>query len=154
MNTSKRTVLVWDLFVRCFHWALVLAIIIQYASAETFKTLHYYTGYLIIFLVVARIAWGFVGTHHARFKSFLYKPSTVSDYLKGLLTNRPKHYLGHNPAGGLMIVILLAALLGTTFTGLKALGQKGSGPFAIAPARVVNGAYADQENHTNGGKSA
>lgn len=143
---EKRTVKVWDPFVRIFHWSLVLGIILQYISAEASEAWHYRIGYLIIFLVLARIAWGFVGTYHARFTDFIYRPGAVFEYLWGLIRNKPKHYLGHNPAGGVMVVIMLAALLVTTFTGLKALGAKGSGPLAGSQITVLSAAHADDDD--------
>lgn len=147
---EKRTVKVWDPFIRFFHWALVLAIIIQYISAESSKTWHYRIGYLILFLVLARIVWGFIGTQHARFTDFIYKPSVIFGYLWGLLRYKPKHYLGHNPAGGIMVAILLAALLVTTFTGLKALGGTGAGLFAGSQIPVLSAAHADDDREDEG----
>ena len=145
LNMEKHTVKVWDPFVRFFHWALVLAIILQFVSAESSKTWHIRIGYFIIFLVLARIVWGFVGTRHARFTDFIYRPGAIFEYLWGLVRNKPKRYLGHNPAGGIMVVILLAALLVTTFTGLKALGAKGAGPFAGSQTTILSAAHADDD---------
>lgn len=143
MNPVK----VWDIFVRFFHWTLVGSVIGQYMSGEDFKSIHASLGYFVIGLVLSRIIWGFVGTKHARFSDFLYRPSTIYEYLKGLINGNPKHYLGHNPAGGLMIIVMLFTLLVTTFTGLKSLAIEGKGPLATSDISISQIAYADEDEH-------
>ena len=130
MEEKLKTVHVWDPFVRFFHWTLVVCIIGQFITAEDFENVHVIEGYVIIGLVLARILWGFCGTKHARFNDFLVRPSTTTRYVKGLFNGHPERYVGHNPAGGLMIVVLLISLLVTAFTGLMTLGSEGKGPFA------------------------
>jgi len=84
-----------------FHWALVVFFAIAFISSEESRKLHVIFGYSVLFLVLFRILYGFVGTKYARFSDFLYHLAQIADYLKGLLIGRPKHYIGHNPAGGL-----------------------------------------------------
>lgn len=141
-----KSVKVWDIFVRLFHWALVCAIIVQYISAESNKYLHKNIGYFIVCLLLIRIVWGFFGSKHARFSDFLYPPSIIFQYLSGLIKGKPRHYLGHNPAGGLMVLVMLIALLFTAFAGLKALGNKGQGPFADRGYQIVQQAFADDDD--------
>lgn len=143
---------VWDIFVRVFHWTLFALMIGQYISGEEFKGLHFRLGYLVIILVLARIVWGFIGTKHARFVDFLYRPSEILTYLKSLFVGRPIHYIGHNPAGGFMIFVMLIALLATTFTGLKALAADGKGPLANTKTSILRLAYADDEHEGNEGE--
>ena len=114
-----KSVKIWDVFVRLFHWALVCIIIVQYISAESNKYIHQNFGYLVACLVLTRIIWGLFGSKHARFSDFLYRPPVIFQYLTGLIKGKPRRYLGHNPVGGLMVFVLLAALLVTTFSGLK-----------------------------------
>ena len=147
MKENLQTVRVWDPFVRFFHWTLVVCIIGQFISAEAFEYTHVILGYVIIGLVLSRILWGFWGTKHARFNDFLYKPSTTTRYVKGLFNGRPEHYIGHNPAGGLMIIVLLLSLLFTAFTGLMTLGSEGKGPLASTDYSTVRLAYADSDEH-------
>ena len=139
MKTDK----VWDIFVRIFHWSLVTAIIVQLITAEAAKNAHVYVGYFIIVLVLARILWGFVGSRHARFTDFIYSPREVMAYLKSLFSGHPKRYIGHNPAGGAMVIALLLCLLLTTSAGLKTLGAEGRGPLAQLPESLALKAYAD-----------
>lgn len=145
--SKMKSIKVWDIFVRVFHWALVGSIIGMYISGEEMKGVHYRLGYFVIALVLVRIVWGFTGTKHARFGDFLYRPAQIYRYLKSLFTSKPIHYIGHNPAAGLMILVMLIALLATTFTGLMALGAKGKGPLAHANPSILSSAYADEDEH-------
>lgn len=145
MDDKSEKVAVWDLFVRFFHWVLVGSVTGMYLSGEHFRSVHTRLGYFIICLVFARLVWGFIGREHALFKDFLYSPATIYQYLLGLIKRNPKHYLGHNPAGGIMIVILLVSLLVTAFAGLKVFGQEGHGPLASSASPIVQMAFADQD---------
>ena len=147
-----KSVKVWDIFVRIFHWALVGSLVGQYISGEEFKGVHIRLGYGVIMLVLARIVWGFMGTKHARFADFLYRPTEILNYLKSFFVGRPIHYIGHNPAGGLMIFVMLIALTATTFTGLKTLGAHGKGPLANSKTSISRLAYADDEHEGHEGK--
>lgn len=109
--------LVWDLFVRVAHWTVAAGFFVAY-FAEDVLTLHVWAGYAVGVVVVLRIVWGFVGPQHARFSDFLYRPSEVAAYLRGLLTFRAERYLGHSPAGGAMVLALLVGLLLTVSSGL------------------------------------
>ena len=142
-----KTVKVWDLFVRIFHWSLVGAIIMQMITAENFKSLHVTIGYFIIVLIMLRIIWGFIGSKHARFKDFIYPPTDISGYLKGLLQGRAKHYTGHNPAGGAMVCLLLCILGMVTLAGLLTYGAEGKGPLALKSVSLVKAAYADDDDY-------
>jgi cytochrome b len=147
MKKDMNSVKVWDIFVRIFHWTLVGSIIGLYLSGDEFKSVHIRLGYLVTCLVLARIIWGFVGTKHARFNDFLYRPRTIYNYLTSLIKGNPKHYLGHNPAGGLMIIVMLFTLLVTAFTGLKTLAIEGQGPLATTDISILRVAYADEDEH-------
>ena len=146
---EMKHVKVWDLFVRIFHWSLVAGVITQLATAEDLKSVHATVGYIIVALLISRIVWGFVGSRHARFTDFIYPPADIFAYLKGLIKGRPKHYTGHNPAGGAMVCALLLLLSLTTLAGLKTLGAEGKGPLAANPANVMARARADDRtDHT------
>lgn len=112
--------LVWDLPVRIFHWLLVLAVIGSYVTHRmglgAFKY-HLWFGYSVLVLVIARIAWGFVGTRHARFGGFLRGPATMWRYLREW-KHGTFHAVGHNPLGAWMVVALLLLLLAQALTGL------------------------------------
>ena len=136
---------VWDIFVRTFHWTLVGSMIGLYLSGDDFESVHTILGYFVICLVLLRIIWGFIGTKHARFHDFLYRPSKIYHYLKSLINGNPTHYIGHNPAGGLMVIVMLLSLLVTAFTGLKTLGSEGKGPLTNAGISILRFAHADED---------
>ena len=113
---------VWDRFVRIFHWSLVISFTLSYWSAKAGKhELHAVLGYFVVGLVLARLFWGLYGSHYARFSNFIHTPAAVLNYLKAIASGHPRRYLGHNPAGGIMVMALLAILLFITFTGLTVL---------------------------------
>lgn len=123
-SSTTTSVPVWDRFVRIGHWTLVLAFATAYLSAETLEDVHVAAGWWVGGYVVARIIWGFVGTRHARFADFVRPPSAALRYLRDLRRGTATRYLGHNPAGGLMIVALLFSLGGTVLSGLLLQGQQ------------------------------
>jgi len=130
MNTQAK-VKVWDPLVRAFHWLLVLGFFTAYFTEDDFLTVHAYAGYTVLALILVRLIWGFIGTRNARFSSFVTAPRVAWQYVKDTLRLRAKRYLGHNPAGGAMIVLLLISLLLTTLTGLAAYGaSETAGPLA------------------------
>jgi cytochrome b len=107
---SAATVRVWDPLVRLFHWALVACFVVAWTTADDARQVHELAGYAIIGLIIVRIAWGFVGTKHARFSDFVQGPAVVLRHLADASRFRSKRYLGHNPAGGAMILALLVML--------------------------------------------
>lgn len=130
MNT-KSVVPVWDIFVRFFHWSLVLAFIVAYATEEDVLFLHVWAGYFIGVLLLARVVWGMVGSKHARFSDFVTSPIQAVRYVIDTFCLRAKRYIGHNPAGGLMIIMLIFSLAITVLTGLAIYGiAEHAGPFA------------------------
>jgi cytochrome b len=128
--TGNHQIKVWDPLVRIFHWTLVSAFAIAYLTEDEFLTLHVYAGYTLLGLLAFRLIWGFIGSRHARFSDFVRGPGAALTYLKQMFTHRAKRYLGHNPAGGLMIVALLLSLLITALSGLATYGVEGFGPLA------------------------
>ncbi len=140
---------VWDLFVRIFHWALVGLVAISYLSGEFELEIHSYSGYAIFSLVFLRVIWGLVGSKYARFNNFVYSPSNVIAYIKSIVTGNPKRFLGHNPAGGMMILALLTVLATTTLSGMKLYAiEEGEGPFASnIQISLVSQTYADSDEN-------
>ena len=144
-DRATTEITVWDPLVRLFHWTLVLAFIFAFCSQsdafekiresllpeEWLQTLHVWAGYTIAGLLLFRLLWGLVGPRYARFSDFVYRPGEVFAYVKAVLTLRAPRYLGHNPAGGAMIIIMLLSLTITVSAGLMLYGaEKGLGPLA------------------------
>ncbi|MDQ6990028.1 MAG: cytochrome b/b6 domain-containing protein [Mariprofundaceae bacterium] len=117
-------VLVWDKFVRVFHWSLVLSFTAAYLTAEYgYDEIHEWLGYFIAVLILTRLIWGFVGSKYARFSSFIFAIPAYFKNFKAIISNQhDEHYLGHNPLGGAMVFALLAGLLTLIFSGLILLG--------------------------------
>jgi cytochrome b len=114
-----RMVRVWDPFVRVFHWSLVALFAVAFATGDEWMKAHVLAGYGIAVLVALRIIWGLVGSRHARFSDFVRGPSATLEYLEDTLKLNARRYLGHNPAGGAMVVTLLAALAIIVSTGRR-----------------------------------
>lgn len=115
--TPPATVKVWDLGVRVFHWSLVSLFVLAYMTGDEVERVHILAGYAIAALLAFRLVWGFVGPRHARFGDFVRSPAVVLTYLQDMLARRARRFIGHNPAGGAMVVALLTALALTCVTG-------------------------------------
>ncbi len=127
----NKQIYVWDPLVRIFHWTLVLAFIIAYVTGEEANALHIYSGYYILGLVAFRIIWGVIGTHYARFSHFSFSPAAVKAYLLSLIgKGKASTYIGHNPAGSWMVIVMLISLVLTGISGLQVYGLEGYGPLA------------------------
>lgn len=111
------TVKVWDPFIRIFHWSLVVLFATAFLTGDEIERVHIAAGYAIGSLLVLRIVWGFIGPPHARFASFVRSPRTAFGYLRAAVHLQPRRYIGHNPAGGLMVVTLISMLAMTCATG-------------------------------------
>lgn len=108
---------VWDPLVRLFHWSLAASFALAWLTAEAWEDLHYWAGYAAGALIAFRFVWGLFGPRYARFRQFIRSPRESARYLFAILRSREPRYLGHNPAGGLMILALLAVLSVTALTG-------------------------------------
>lgn len=123
---------VWDPLVRVFHWTLVTAFTVAWLTGEDIRNVHVYAGYTVAALIVLRVVWGFVGTRHARFSDFVRRPAEVKGFLRDTLGGRARRYIGHNPAGGLMILLMLVTLLATAASGMALYGiEDHAGPLAM-----------------------
>jgi len=128
---ARSNIKVWDLVVRLFHWSLVVAFFIAYFTDEDSLDPHVWAGYIVLALVMFRVLWGFIGTPYARFSSFVFSFATIKKYLTETLLLRAKRYIGHNPAGGAMIMLLLFSLIVTSLSGIAIYGiEENSGPLA------------------------
>ena len=116
--SAPRT-LVWDAPVRIFHWLMVASFATAYVTAESdrWQLLHVTAGYTMAGLVAFRLVWGWIGTRHARFSSFVRGPAAVLHYLRSLIQGHPEPHAGHNPAGALAILALLALAVATAAAG-------------------------------------
>jgi cytochrome b len=147
---SDDTIKVWDLFIRLFHWTLVAGFATACISGEIHASeIHVLTGYALCALLAARLYWGFRGSRHARFLAFFFPPAETLAYLRSMFSGHPKHYLGHNPAGALMVFTLLCMMAALLLTGLATLAAIDfEGPLLfIANAVGDETAYAFRHLH-------
>lgn len=119
----NKPVKVWDWSIRVFHWCLPLLLFLLWFSAtqsQNFDALehHMLIAQILMGLLIYRVIWGFIGTPAARFSRFLVGPKTLIEYTQSVLTRKPLHYVGHNPLGGLMVIVLLGAVGFQLLTGL------------------------------------
>ena len=115
--------LVWDLPLRLFHWLFALSLTASYVTAKLgfdWMQYHFYLGYFAIGLLVFRVIWGFIGPRHARFGSFLEKPAAIWSYAQHLFDRHSSPSIGHNPLGGLMVILMLLLVIVQVTTGLFA----------------------------------
>ncbi len=134
------TVRVWDPLVRVFHWSLAAAVGIAWLSGGESKSVHFIAGYAVVGLVAFRVVWGLVGTRHARFSDFIYHPATIVTFIRDTFGLRARRYVGHNPAGGAMVVLLLLGLAGAAVTGMMMISDAYWGVewVRIAHSLIVN----------------
>lgn len=127
-----RTILVWDAPTRLFKWLLVFFV----GAAFLFSSMHprgwlfvvhVGCGYAVVLLLLFRFAWGFIGGEHARFADFVRGWPAVRAQARVLLRLKPQNFVGHNPIGGWMILLMLATLALTVLTGLLSEGTTGGG---------------------------
>ncbi len=137
---STQRIKVWDPLLRIFHWSLVSLFLFAFITEDDFLDLHVWAGYVIVGLIIFRLIWGLIGPHHARFSSFVVSPAKVVAYMKDVAQFRAKRYLGHNPAGGAMVVALLVSISMTLLFGLLTYGaMEFSGPLAGLVSGVSDG---------------
>jgi len=116
----SQRMLVWDVPTRVFHWLLVVSFAGAFLTAESerYRDIHVLLGYTLLGLIAFRLVWGFVGSRYAQFRSFLFKPREIAAYVVSLLKAKPKHYVGHNPAGSVAVFALLVLGIASGVTGV------------------------------------
>jgi cytochrome b len=111
----------WDLYIRLNHWLMVLlftGLVVTGKSEEDYMQWHFYMGYLLSATLITRLLYGFWGAKLARFSMFLTAPKNIYYYAKQLVKGQAPHYLGHNPLGGIMVLVLLISLVLQIVSGL------------------------------------
>jgi len=127
---ESSTVKVWDPLVRVFHWSLVFFFLFAFITEDDWLNLHVQAGYAVSFLIGFRLLWVLVGTRNARFLTFVKSPTVMLTYLKGMLSFKVPHYLGHNPLGAAMVIILLLGITVVSLSGMALIAIEGNGPLA------------------------
>lgn len=108
---------VWDPIVRIFHWTVAGGVLANLTFLRHQDDWHLYVGYVVVAALTSRIVWGLWARSHARFASFVPTPRKLLWYFRAMLGRNEPRYLGHNPAGAAMIVILMLLLMTVGVTG-------------------------------------
>ena len=114
---SRPTVRVWGPFIRVGHWLLVALLVAAWLTRSGARTWHEWTGYVALAVVAVRVVWGFAGAGYIRFANFVRSPAATWAYARAFASAREPRYIGHNPLGAYMIVMLLATTAATGVTG-------------------------------------
>ena len=131
METRSTGKKVWDPLVRLCHWSLVAAFVVCYVTQEQSYEIHLMAGYIALGIVLLRILWGFIGSRCARFTDFVRRPAAVLAYLGHFSRGRGATHVGHNPAGGYMILALLLGNLAIGISGIALdAAENRAGPLA------------------------
>jgi len=113
---------IWDPVTRSWHWVLALAVCTGWSFGKfmSFDTIqwHFYTGYLIIGLLIFRYLWGFVGPAPVRYRALLPTPAATLRYLRGIGSREASGTPGHNPLGSLSVIAILIAISAQAASGL------------------------------------
>jgi cytochrome b len=136
-----RSVRVWDLPTRLSHWLIVALVLAAYITQHfNWMNWHARAGTALLAVLLFRLVWGFLGSETARFAHFLTDPRTALRHLAHLFRREPDSQIGHNPAGGWMVLLLLALLLGEVLTGILVNNDVADeGPLTEAmPAPLAN----------------
>ncbi|WGR94700.1 cytochrome b/b6 domain-containing protein [Bradyrhizobium sp. ISRA443] len=114
---ASRTVQVWDLPLRLWHWTLAAAVLVAWFTPNSHDRLHRLAGYSVIGLLAFRLIWGFAGTRYSQFKMLGARLRAAPRYLWNLRHGVTGRYIGLNPAGTVMLVALLVLLAISAITG-------------------------------------
>jgi cytochrome b len=112
---------VWDAPVRIFHWTFVVLILAAWFTGEWRGErfpIHAYIGYAAGIVLFFRVIWGFVGSSYARFSDFVYSPGKTLKYALEVMKAAPSRYVGHNPLGGWMIMLMIVVIGVTIVSGI------------------------------------
>jgi cytochrome b len=137
----SRRILVWDVPVRLFHWALAVLVVFSYVTGKVggaWMEWHLKSGYTILALLLFRIAWGFAGSETARFAAFVRPPRAVLEYIRARTGGRNPVALGHNPLGGWAVLLLLLVLGVQVASGLFSDDEIATqGPLAVKVSNAM-----------------
>lgn len=144
-ETGAMTIRLWDAPVRLIHWGMALLVPALWWTAEEGEMERHRTlGLVMLFLILVRLIWGFVGSDPARFTHFVRGPRAIADYLAGRVAAPP----GHNPLGALSVMAMLALIVGQLSLGLIAQDEYGivTGPLNFLVS-AETGEWATEIHH-------
>ncbi|WP_316179695.1 cytochrome b/b6 domain-containing protein [Bradyrhizobium sp. SZCCHNRI1009] len=137
-NSRPGSVAVWDFPLRVWHWSLAGFVLVACVTPNTFDRLHRLAGYAVIGLVAFRLIWGLIGSRHSLFARIGLKLRAAPQYIVGMLRGETGRYLGLNPAGAAMLVVMLALLIVSTISGVMQVSVRFFGVGWIEQAHALS----------------
>lgn len=126
-----KRILVWDSPTRLFHWLLTALFLAAFGLAVFVRrrdpnfVIHELLGLVVGFMILLRIIWGFMDSGYSRFKSFMFGPKTLVEYVRGALMGSEKRHVGHNPGSSYAIFAMLLLPFILVVSGLLMPFEKG-----------------------------
>ena len=119
MDNGSAKVKVWDIYIRAFHWLLLICILVSFISFRLDEMdIHFISGHCILALLIFRVIWGLIGSRTALFFSFIKGPGAILSYLKNPSSDKFKGMIGHSPIAALSVVAMLVVISVQVGTGL------------------------------------
>ncbi len=144
MQRLRLPMKVWDAPIRLFHWGIVVLIVVSYVSIQLgWMHIHLLSGYTMLAALLFRFVWGFAGSDTARFSNFLRSPLAGLTHLSHIFRREEDTEIGHNAAGGWMVLLMLLLLAVQVGAGLCANTDEDymvNGPLA----KYVGKAWSDE----------
>ncbi|TLD85161.1 cytochrome B [Helicobacter sp. MIT 11-5569] len=114
---------IWTFVNRFLHYFLIASFSLAYLCVyfDALITFHFIFGILFGAGVLLRVIWGFVGTKYSRFSDFEFRG--ILSYFASILGEK-KHYIGHNPASSVAIVLIFVLGLITILSGMLTIGAE------------------------------
>jgi len=114
---DQARVRVWDPLLRLLHWTVALSMLAAAVTTTWWVEAHQPIGWVAAVAVALRVAWGFIGSPHARLGQFMRSPRATWAYAQLWWQGREPRHVGHNPLGGWMALALWAWVLGLALSG-------------------------------------
>jgi cytochrome b len=114
---ATATQTVWNLGVRLLHWTLAGAMITSFVTHDNVGRVHEWAGYVALAAATVRVVLGFAASGYWRFSQFVHGLKVTLAYARSVWQHKELRYLGHNPLGGWMVLVMLADAIGAGLTG-------------------------------------
>ncbi|MEP3197281.1 MAG: cytochrome b/b6 domain-containing protein [Lentilitoribacter sp.] len=119
MANSTAKVKVWDVYIRIFHWLLLICILVSFISFRLDEMdIHFISGHCVLALLIFRVIWGVIGSRTALFHTFIKGPGAILNYVKNPSSEKFKGMIGHSPIAALSVIAMLVVILVQVGTGL------------------------------------
>lgn len=120
MSSETKTIRIWDLWIRLFHWSLAATIVFLLVSGGTgwmFFKWHRTAGEIVLTLIMFRLLRGLFGSSNARILSLVNNPVKALTHIGELFSRKLPQERGHNAAGGWAVLVVLISITAQAITG-------------------------------------